>query len=196
MSTSTRQRALAHPYKNKLVNKESRRWLLITPHASYLCCVTSHLKTSWLKTVWLSLMVLWVKQAQLGGFHLGSPRDMENGGWGCSHTNAQSGCTSLLHILLAVAQLGLSTRALPCGLFLGGWLHPARQLDSKRELARNKCSRRPGLKMQGSWWLRFGSHAALPSRVYLIHQTQVTERAQTQEEGNYTGMWILGDVVH
>lgn len=101
-------------------------------------------------------MVLLVIWAQLGSPHLASPVGTPgNCSRGCRLPKAQLGWMATSHILLAVnagcqqrAQQGLSTRALSCGLPLGFWHLPAGQLDSKRELAKNQCPKRPRLKLR------------------------------------------------
>lgn len=128
----------------------------------------------------------------------------EHGSRGCSHLKAQPGQTSILYIqqlTLAVGKelgWGFSTRAVSCGLSLGFWLCLAWQLDSKRKLAKNKCSKRPGLKPQGSWRLSLGSHAvSLP--LHPTGQKQVTEPAQVQGKGTTqryeTGVMACQEVI-
>lgn len=100
---------------------------------------------------------------------------------------AGPGWTALLLTLLAVAA-GCRQRAFHCAVhrstFMGVWLCPAWQLDSK-------CSERPRRRMCCSRGLRLGSPAAsLPQ--YLLRQKRVTGPAQVPGGGRHEAVGLGG----
>lgn len=72
----------------------------------------------------------------------------------------------------------------------GLWLLPARQLDSKRELAKNKCSQRPGLKLHsapGNWASEVKLH-----HFHCILSSKNKPQSLGEGRGDGTQVWTLG----
>ena len=133
-----------------------------------------------------------VGQPGSGGQSSHAVSPVDRGGRGRSHRKAQPGCTPASQALLAV-DAGLRQRAQrgrqPEPFRVGspwGWLHLARQLDSTRALAKNKCSKRPSLKPQGSWRPRLGSQAASPPLLLVQHKSQ--SQPKFKESGLHKGV--------